>query len=253
MKNYLLLSVLAISIGGCATSFEGRLDLNEPITFVDLSSKQLQTRAECQAPELRDSKKCINLAKQIDKNTTVIRAGLYEADIVEGKDELTLKILRPGSSRTLTELPISTANGPGFPNYSGSVSLTPQQTGRSFGLKGTFDTNQLESETIRSTEQCSYRVPYRWCGYVPVTDPNTNQTRQVYRCRTRYETHYGAQDVAFFYRHTNKEVFLDLVKADGQVIGEYNGTNSNNNKVYTYQGYCNTGYGNRNSYRNGYY
>lgn len=244
MKNTLLLSVLALSIGGCATSFEGRLDLNEPLTFVDLSSKQLKTRVECQAPELQYSKKCISLAKQIDKKTTIIRAGLYEADIVEGKDELTLEILRPGTSRKLAELPISAPNGAGFPEYSGRVSLTPRQTGRSFGIQGTFDTNELVTETIRAAEQCSSQVPYRWCGYVPITDANTGQTHQVYLCRTRYETYYGQQDVTFFYRHTNKEVFLDLVRADGGVIGKYNGTNSNNNKVYTYQGYCNTGYGN---------
>ncbi|MDG2087271.1 MAG: hypothetical protein P8J68_00815 [Arenicellaceae bacterium] len=251
MKNYLLLSVLALSIGGCATSFEGRLDLNESFTFVDLSAKQLQARTECQALENQYSKKCVNLAGQIDKKTTVIRAGLYEADIVERKDELTLKILRPGTSRKLVEVPISTANSSGLPDYSGKISLTPRQTGRSFGIEGTFDTNELETETIHATEQCSFQVPYQSCGYVTVKDPNSEQPKQIYQCRTRYETYYGAQDVAFFFRHKNKEVFLDLVKADGRVIGEYNGTNQTGNKVYLYQGYCNTGYGN--GFRNGYY
>ena len=242
MKSYLLLSALALSITGCATNFSGQFDLKESLTFVNLTPRQVNDRAECQAIDQQNSKKCISLQKQIDKNTTTIKQGIYDADVISGKEKITLKILRPGSSKTLQELPIKIANGKNLPSNSGEVYFTPQQTGQSFGVQGIFDTQRLDSETTHSTERCSYRVPYKWCGYVTVKDPETGQSRNVYQCRTRYETHYGAQDVAFFFRYTDKEIILNLVKADGSVVGEYYGDHHDRNKIYAYQGYCNTRY-----------
>ena len=243
MKSYLLLSALALSITACGTKFSGQFDLKEPLEFVNLSSQQVNNHAECQAVDKQNSKKCISLQKQIDKNTTVIKQGIYDAEIIPGKKEITLKILKPGSSKTLQELPIKIANGINLPKYSGEISLTPQQTGQSFGVQGIFDTQKLDSETTHTTERCSYRAPYKWCGYVTIKDPKTGQSREVYRCRTRYETRYGSQDVAFYYRYTDKEIVLNLVKENGSVVGEYYGSHHDRNKIYAYQGYCNTRYG----------
>lgn len=244
MKSYLLLSALALSITACGTNFTGQFDLKEPLTFVNLSPRQVRNREECQAADNQNSKKCISLQKQIDKNTTTIKQGVYNAEVISGKKEITLKILKPGSSKTLQELSIKIANGINLPKYSGEISLTPEQTGQSFGVQGIFDTQELDSETTHTTERCSYRAAYKWCGYVTVKDPETGQTRQVYRCQTRYETRYGSQDVAYYYRYTDKEIILNLVKTDGSVVGEYYGDHHNSNKIYAYQGYCNTGYRN---------
>ncbi|MBT5032629.1 MAG: hypothetical protein HOM55_10085 [Proteobacteria bacterium] len=242
MKSYLLLSALALSITACGTNFSGQFDIKEPLTFVNLSPRQAKSRAECQAPDKQNSKKCISLQKQIDKNTTIIKQGVYNADVISGKKEITLKIQKPGSSKTLQELSFKMANGINLPRYSGEISLSPQQTGQSFGVQGIFDTEELDSETTHTTESCKYRVAYRWCGNVTVNDPKTGQSRQVYRCQTRYRTQYGSQDVAYYYRYTDKEIILNLVKADGSVVGEYYGDHHGSNKIYAYQGYCNTGY-----------
>jgi hypothetical protein len=241
MKKLCMLFVICLLVSGCKVKFAGGLNLDKELVFVNLTPEASKLRKKCQAKALEgqeQSKKCRKSEKSDEKNTVRVPVGLHRAKVNPGKKEIVIKIMKEGSKKALQEFKIKVPKGSNLPKYSGEISISAAEAGKSFGLKGNVETDESNTDSSRSIESCNYTVDQRVCRGQQYTD-SEGMIYYERECRNKYRTVYGNQDVEYYYHLTNKVLNMELIDGkSNEPIGSYEGAWNDSDKIYTFKAVC---------------
>jgi hypothetical protein len=171
-----------------------------------------------------------NYPCDIQKQPITVTPGNYSMTIdMLGRDTVQIN-LKSGRYPQIIEL--SVPPGKEIPS-TGSISLTAQESGQPFDLVAHTNTDVQESAKTHGYEYCQISWQEQVCG---PTGGGPNQPPQ-YHCW--YETRYqpGEQEVEYFMR-TTTQTMQAQISASGTAAGNYSGSRTANEKIYTYQSQC---------------
>ena len=214
-------------LSACDDTFEGQLNLQQPIT--------------------------LNMKKNAP---LVIPMGSQQAKVVASGSKLKLKVKVGGKDQ---EVAFGVPSGVKIKSFN-DVNLPAASSGQPYDLKGAEHTDYNDSSPTQTTESCTFYTSERECGYetTPRTchdEPNcglapdgTQQCHNVpvcsggqtqYVCHDRTITHYGQKQVEYYmsYSTTSRQVNI-IDPASQQVIGTFSNSSSDSNKHYISQGQC---------------
>ncbi len=185
-----------------------------------------------------------------------ISAGDYKAHIsFQSKKKITLKV--KSERYNYDEIDFNIPEGTYVPRYSGDINLTSSQSGQPFDISGVIDTQEEDSDTMYGTETCTYTKRVKVCRRVENNDnsevrnnrgrgrrgPGNGEgrrrrgSRRV--CEWEYQTVYGTQDVEYYMHYTTTTMSLDVLSKGGNsLLGKFDGSKHDSDKIYTYKGEC---------------
>ena len=151
--------------------------------------------------------------------------GQYRAQaIFDSKDKVKLEIIRKNFH---FDVPEDTQ----IPRRNGSLFLTSEEVGQPYDLHAEVATDVETTDTVYTTEQCTYTEAYTIC------DPDYNYGTE--RCRTEYRTVYGWQEVEYYRKITDSTVTFELLEPGSDVqAAVFSGNDRKSRKIYTYRGMC---------------
>ena len=218
-------------LAACDDTFEGQLNLQQPIT--------------------------LNMKK---KAPLALPMGTMAAKVVASSSKLKLKLNVNGKDQEVT---FAVPKGVKIKSFN-DVNLSAASSGQPYDLKGSENTVYNDSTPTRTTESCSFYTTERECGYetTPRTchnEPNcgltpdgTQQCHDVpvcsggetrYICRDRTITHSGSKEVEYYMTYSTTSRQVNIVDpASQQVIGTFGNQSHDSNKHYISQGQCYEGW-----------
>lgn len=258
MKKLVLIIMGLSTLVGCEEVFKGQLSLEKDIQFsTPLSRQEMRLDKRCKRRRYRSSE-CRRLKKKIENSNKLIAAGDHRAKLIPGKSKVKMKILNH-KGKTVQEFAIKVPKKVKLPRKNGSIKLDAADTGFPYDIKGELGTVVTDSDTQYGSDSCTWEEPHRVCkrvlepipGCVPGENggkadrpgrgkkKRKNCMRRVRKCHTEYITYHGYQNVEFFHRHTQKDIVFSMIKPESrEMIGEFDGTYNNREKIYTYRGIC---------------
>lgn len=213
------LAALTTLATGCeAPTFKGSLTLQAPLSI----HQKADPACERERPDWWNCPK--------DQNQT-FAAGSYSAVLSleqDGAKKLIALSLKSSFGEQSFKLPL-----PEGVQVADDFVITGTQIGQNFDLAGHINTQRDDSAEQWARESCTYTTYERVCHWVPGHGNHPGHQE----CYTRQITHYGYQDVRYFYRTTTQTLNARFTQS-GAALGDFNGQDVRNSKIYTYQGSC---------------
>jgi hypothetical protein len=228
MKPFSAISVLCcalVSLTACK-DFSGSLETNERISLIEQRS-------------------------QVE-----IQPGRYSATLrVQSKSKVNLEVELPGGKSTFT---FKTNQNLKKLNPGDRIQMSASESGQPYDASGIYDVRHDSTSPQRSVESCSYTTSEYSCWIV--TEPRRCQdvtecgrtatgeqickTRNVctggnsrQECGNRLVTHYGHQEVEYYYSTQTEGISMQL-SSGGRVVAILNASDSKSDKIYTHRGAC---------------
>lgn len=256
MKKLVLILCSLSFLVGCEEVFKGTLSLEKDIEFkTSLSKRDQKLLKRCERRRFR-TPDCRRLKKIIEDGNKQIAAGQHKAKLVPTKSKVRMKILNR-KGKTVQEFAIKIPKKADLPRRNGSIQLDSSDTGFPYDIKGQLATEVTDSDTQYGSDSCTWQEPHRVCERVlePIPGctpgkgkadrprkgkgPRGDCMRRVRKCKTEYITYHGYQDVEYFHRHTRKDIVFSMIKPESrELIGEFDGTYKDREKIYTHRGIC---------------
>lgn len=200
LRQLLIGTVCVLAVAACNKTIDGLLTNSEPLTF------------------------------NIKKKTTTVPAGKWAATLkFPSKKEVRLEITNPLEKKT-TQVSFKVPKGAPLPQENGEFELDSTLSGQPYNVKGSINTEYVDSEEKWDWERCTYNVRRQECRY--------DQYGRPYCYWVDYSVD-GQREVRFIEREATQEINFNLYSADlSRTAGTFNGTDISVERVYKYQGIC---------------
>lgn len=232
MKKIVLLIAGLALLSGCNETYNGQLELNRSLSFVNnLSKSELSRLSKCKA-ENSTSRRCKKLMKKKADNTTVVIKGAHKTKVKATNKQITFKIL-DDNNKTVQSFDVKMNKQAKEKAKKGIIDIKAKDSGFIYNILGELDVDITYSDTYQTYESCTYTESYKECSYEYDVEGNERKT-----CETITEVYHGEQDVEYRYVYTKKDLDFDVIKTNGEVIGEYAGQYNDTDKDYLYKGTC---------------
>jgi len=219
-------------LAACDDSFEGQINLQQPIT--------------------------LNMKKNAP---LLLPMGMIPAKVTASGSKLKLQVNLNGKGQ---EVSFNAPKGTKIKSFN-DVNLAAGVSGQPYALKGSENTDYNDSDPVRSSESCSFDTMVRDCGYE--TTPRTCHNEQScglmpdgtkschdvpvcsggdtqYVCHDRTITHYGSQEVEYYMSYSTTTRKVDIIDPNSQqIVGNFINSSSDSNKHYINKGQCLEGAG----------
>ena len=211
-----LLVICSFYLSGC-DPVDGNLILKE-----DLNVNK-EPNESCQ----NDSLGCLN-----QELGSTIPAGGYDMKIESSSERMIQLII--SKNLTLVKLELNLPKGKQFPQ-NGELLLKANESGQPFDFLLGSKVEMRNSENYSGNESCTETVLTQVCFIV--SGSNGNQPRE--KCEMRNVLAKGEQHVEYYYHTVDQYVSAQFLKSGTQeVTGNYSGSRSSSNKIYTRKDRC---------------
>ncbi len=232
MKKIVLLIAGLALLSGCNETYKGQLNLNKSLSFVNnLSKSELSRLAKCKA-ENSTSRRCKKLIKKKADNTTVVLKGAHNTKVNATSKKITFKIL-DDKNKTVQSFDVKMNKQAKEKAKKGVIDIKAKDSGFIYDILGELDVDITYSDTHEGYENCTYTEKYEDCYYERDVEGNRRKV-----CETVTETYHGERQVEYRYVYTEKDLDFDVIKTNGEVIGEYSGKYHDTDKDYLHIGTC---------------
>lgn len=169
-----------------------------------------------------------------------IQPGIYHASLkVNNAKSFTLKLKADKEGEADILIPIKSEKDFAVP-ANGNVIIRGSEINQPFDISGNIKTTVTNSNTVRSTEDCSAQRTERYCDRV-CTAP-TQPSGTVYCnvvCHDVVVTYQGTRFVEYHNKFTERNLTAELLDAQNKAVrARFTGTDYDTDKVYDYYGEC---------------
>lgn len=174
-----------------------------------------------------DSLGCLN-----QEFGTTIPAGGYDMKIEASSERMIQLII--SKKLTLVKLELNLPKGKQFPE-NGELLLAADESGQPFDFLLGSRVDMRNSEAYSGNESCAENILTQVCFVV--SGSNGSQPRE--KCEMRNVLAKGEQHVEYYYHTIDQLVSVQFLKTGTQEVkGNYRGSRSSSNKVYTRKDRC---------------
>ena len=199
MKTRYLGYVLAATflVTGCRT-FEGRMNTKEQLVFNE-------------------------------RKNNVVDVGQADAKLkIDSETKVILEVSKEGRNNN-PKITFKIPKHERLPSYDGEFSLTSEQVGQPYDVKGDLRTQVTRGREQRGVERCTYQERYRRCERLP-------DGRQ--RCRDEVVTRNGERCIRYYDEHTIQDLVFDLYHPNSSVnVSQFDGRYEQTDRVVTWRDY----------------
>ncbi len=216
MKSLIVLAALSLLSVSCV-KIEGTLNVEQVLTAKKRSG-------------------FLNLGiKAID-----IQPGTYHASLkVNNAKSFTLKLKADKEGEADILIPLKSENNFSIPT-NGNVVIRGAQISQPFDISGNIKTTVTNSETVRSTENCSLQRTERYCDKICTPPANPYGTIHcTVQCQDVVTYYPGSRFVEYHNKYTERNLNAELLDAQSKAMkATFSGTDYESSKVYDYYGEC---------------
>ena len=206
------LLLIAFGMSNCNPIFSGELDVLKSIPYVSIFPGKIDSFPP--KPKKRKVTGNIQPGHYMAEFKYVSK---FEMQLIVNKDVVVLRIPK----------------GKSLPDYSGRFNLTGSEIKQSWGVAGDLKTHIDRDGPYFDEERCSVEEVERVCKRKKNEDGERERV-----CEDVVTTYYGYQEVEYEHVTTTKNLELDIVNKQKDILGEFHGSTSDTEKNYIYVGRC---------------